>query len=188
MALGVAAVLGLWALIIVLRPLYGRRQQAAAQVEALPVLALAEREAAAKAALQDVEFDYQLGNLGEDDYQSLRERYTRRALAAMKGRYDRERALDDAIEEQVRALLAKSAARNGHREPATRQSGPAGARAEGAKRRGGHASNASNASNTGNTNTRKSGPSAAQRRHGSHGGKDGKDGKDGNGANGRGRS
>ncbi len=182
MALGVAAVLGLWALIIVLRPLYGRRQQAATQVETLPALALAEREAAAKAALQDVEFDYQLGNLGEDDYQSLRERYTRRALVAMKGRYDRERALDDAIEEQVRALVAKSAARNGHREPATRQSGPAGARADGAKRRGG------NASNTGKTNTRKNGPSGTQRRHGGKDGKDGKDGNGGNGANGRGRS
>lgn len=167
MALGVAAVLGLWALVIVLLPLYGRRLPAAAEQEAVPASALAEREAAAKAALQDVEFDYQLGNLGEDDYQSLRERYTRRALAALKGRYDRERALDDAIEEQVRALLAKDAASNGHHERAASQGG--------AKLRKGGASATNTTRNTGHTQNKKSGPSGAQRRHG------------GNGGNGRGR-
>jgi hypothetical protein len=64
----------------------------------------ADREESARAALQEVEFDFQLGNLGEDDYRSLRERYMRRALSALKSRHDRERALDDAIEEQVRKL------------------------------------------------------------------------------------
>jgi hypothetical protein len=63
-----------------------------------------DREESARAALQEVEFDFQLGNLGEDDYRSLRERYMRRALSALKSRHDRERALDDAIEEQVRKL------------------------------------------------------------------------------------
>jgi len=64
----------------------------------------ADREESARAALQEVEFDYQLGNLGEDDYRSLRERYMRRALSALKSRHERERELDDAIEEQVRKL------------------------------------------------------------------------------------
>ena len=64
----------------------------------------ADREESARAALQEVEFDFQLGNLGEDDYRSLRERYMRRALSALKSRQERERELDDAIEEQVRKL------------------------------------------------------------------------------------
>ncbi len=64
----------------------------------------ADREESARSALQEVEFDFQLGNLGEDDYRSLRERYMRRALSALKSRHDRERELDDAIEEQVRKL------------------------------------------------------------------------------------
>jgi hypothetical protein len=103
--IALAALMGLCALAIVLAPLYapGRRD---VQPEGSPASGLADREAAAKAALQDVEFDYQLGNLAEDDYRSLRERYTRRALAALKGRYDRERALDEAIEAQVRAMRA----------------------------------------------------------------------------------
>lgn len=167
MALGIAAVLGLWALVIVMRPLYGRGQPGAPELDAVPAPALAEREAAAKAALQDVEFDYQLGNLGEDDYQALRDRYTRRALAALKGRYDRERALDDAIEEQVRALLAKDASSNGHHEHPPSQAG--------AKRHKG------TASTTGRAQSKKNGPSGTQRRN------SGNNGNNGNGAHGRGR-
>ena len=63
-----------------------------------------EREQAARSALQEVELDFQLGNLAETDYRSLRERYMRRALLAMKSRYDREQELDEAIEEQLRHL------------------------------------------------------------------------------------
>src|SRR5215813_7135157 len=60
----------------------------------------ADREESARTALQEVEFDFQLGNLDEDDYRSLREHYMRRALSALKSRHDRQQALDDAIEEQ----------------------------------------------------------------------------------------
>lgn len=105
----VAALLGACGLFIVLAPLFapGRLARPAADGEAG---GLVEREASAKLALREVEFDHQLGNLAEDDYRALRERYTRRALAAMKGRYDHERALDDLIETQVRALRDASAA------------------------------------------------------------------------------
>jgi hypothetical protein len=103
-----AALLGACALFIVTAPLFspGRTARSAAETGGL-----VEREAMAKQALREVEFDHQLGNLAEDDYRALRERYMRRALAAMKGRYDRERTVDDIIETQVRALRDVDAAK-----------------------------------------------------------------------------
>ncbi len=106
MAIVIAILLGMSALFIVIAPLFvaplrgGGAEGAAISSDAT----LAEREQAARAALHDVEFDYALGNLGEDDYHALRARYTRRALAALKSRHDREHTLDDAIEARVRAL------------------------------------------------------------------------------------
>ena len=69
-----------------------------------PENAEAERQQAARTALQEIELDFQLGNLAETDYRSLRERYMRRALLAMKSRRDREQKLDEAIEEQLRRM------------------------------------------------------------------------------------
>ena len=46
-----------------------------------------DSEQAARLSLQEVELDYQLGNIAEADYRTLRERYMRRALVAMKSRY-----------------------------------------------------------------------------------------------------
>ncbi len=63
-----------------------------------------EREQAARAALHEVELDYQLGNITEADYRALRERYTRRALRELKARYDHEQELDDLIEQQLQSL------------------------------------------------------------------------------------
>lgn len=63
-----------------------------------------ERELAARSALHEIELDYQLGNIAEDDYRTLRERYMRRALRELKARYDREQELDEVIEEQLRQL------------------------------------------------------------------------------------
>lgn len=63
-----------------------------------------EREQTARTALQEVELDFQLGNLAEADYRSLRERYMRRVVLAMKSRHDREQELDEAIEEQLRRM------------------------------------------------------------------------------------
>ena len=47
---------------------------------------------------------YQLGNLAETDYRSLRSRYLRRAALAMKSRQEREQELDEIIEEQLRRM------------------------------------------------------------------------------------
>ncbi|GAC1382235.1 MAG: hypothetical protein NVSMB33_09430 [Ktedonobacteraceae bacterium] len=64
----------------------------------------AEREQSARTALQEIELDYQLGNISEPDYRTLRERYIRRALVALKSRYDHEQELDDTIEAQLRKM------------------------------------------------------------------------------------
>ena len=63
-----------------------------------------EREQAARTALQEVELDFQLGNISETDYGLLRERYMRRALVALKSRYDREQELDTLIEVQLQKM------------------------------------------------------------------------------------
>ena len=65
---------------------------------------LADREQAARTALQEIELDYQLGNIAESDYRTLRERYVRRALVALKSRYDREQELDEMIETKLQKL------------------------------------------------------------------------------------
>jgi cytochrome c-type biogenesis protein CcmH len=54
--------------------------------------------------LQEIELDYQLGNITEADYRSLREKYLHRSLVALKSRYDREQELDTMIEERLGTL------------------------------------------------------------------------------------
>lgn len=109
MAIWVAIVLGLGALAFVLYPLYKERQDglfksgSAATEGPAPSLP-AEREQAARNALREVELDYQLGNISDGDYHTLRERYMQRALVALKSRYDREQELDELIEEQLRKM------------------------------------------------------------------------------------
>ncbi len=107
MAIVIAIALGLLALTFVLYPLFRRAP------EAVPATRLAsaeettqplEREQAARSALQEVELDFQLGNIEEPDYRALRERYMKRALVALKARYEREQELDELIEEQLRAM------------------------------------------------------------------------------------
>src|SRR5438067_13554086 len=63
-----------------------------------------DREQAARTALQEIELDYQLGNIAESDYRSLRERYVRRALVALKSRYDCEQELDEMIETKLQKM------------------------------------------------------------------------------------
>lgn len=105
MPLLIAALLGLSAAIVVLYPLFGLDRNAAAESAGPAALSDdAERERSAKLALRDVNFDYRLGNLDDDDYADLRDRYERRALAAMKTRYEREQALDELIDRQLEAL------------------------------------------------------------------------------------
>jgi hypothetical protein len=115
MALLVALVLGLSALVFVLYPLFFHpanhehdRYSDSVTVQegegAGKGERSAERELAARDALQEVELDYQLGNIAESDYNTLRERYMKRALVALKSRYQREQELDDVIEEQLRKM------------------------------------------------------------------------------------
>ena len=101
----VAIGLGLLTLAFVLYPLYQRRPSSgqAATTENGAVLP-SEREQAARAALHEVELDYQLGNIADTDYDMLRERYMRRALTALQSRYEREQELDEVIEEELRKL------------------------------------------------------------------------------------
>lgn len=97
---------GVVSLTYVLYPLYrhaGSSLLATAADEAQSAVPT-EREVAARLSLQEVELDYQLGNLSENDYGSLRERYLNRALLALKSRHEREKELDVAIEEQLRLL------------------------------------------------------------------------------------
>lgn len=128
MPLLIAALLGLSAAIVVLYPLLGLDRATGAESASDAALDATlsdevERERSAKLALRDVNFDYRLGNLDPEDYVALRDRYERRALAAMKTRYDREQALDDLIDRQLDVLRTdranapqESAA---HAEPAT---------------------------------------------------------------------
>jgi hypothetical protein len=102
----IAALLGMFALAFVLYPLYRRAPMKTSPAASLtsPVSSQIEREQTARTALQEVELDYQLGNLAEVDYRSLRTRYLRRAALAMKSRQEREQKLDETIEEQLRKM------------------------------------------------------------------------------------
>jgi len=102
----VAVLLGVLALALVLYPLYRHAPLDVVQQRASAAAATtrAEAEQSARAALKEVELDYQLGNLAGPDYRALRERYTRRAFAAMKSRQQNEDAIDVLIEERLRLL------------------------------------------------------------------------------------
>jgi hypothetical protein len=109
MAIVIALILGVLALGFVLYPLYRRSPDVAGGARGPEASGegeniVSEREQAARSALQEVELDYQLGNIAEPDYQALRERYMRRALVVLKSRYERERELDKEIEEQLRKM------------------------------------------------------------------------------------
>ncbi|MEO7022345.1 MAG: hypothetical protein ABI234_19510 [Ktedonobacteraceae bacterium] len=98
----VATLLGLVALAYVLVPLYRQRGIQAEAASSTPHLS--EREQNARQALQEVEFDFQLGNLDESEYRTLRTRYMGRAMLEMKQRQQHEQEIDAEIDEQLRAL------------------------------------------------------------------------------------
>lgn len=108
MPLFIAVLLGLSGILIVIYPLLGVERRAADPASPESLTEVVERERTAKVALRDLDFDYRLGNLDESDYQSLRDRYERRALAALKTRYEREQELDDLIDQQLAALRGKT--------------------------------------------------------------------------------
>ncbi len=101
MYIAVAAIIALPVLAFVLYPLYRRPALQTASGDSSD---LSEREQNARQALQEVEFDFQLGNLDEKDYRSMRTRYMNRALAEMKARHKREQEIDAQIEQELRAL------------------------------------------------------------------------------------
>lgn len=107
MPLVIAVLLGLAGLAIVIFPLLGLDRETAEAEAGGPIAEVAERERSARDALREVEFDHRLGNLDDSDYQALRARYERRALAALKTRYQREQELDALIEQQLDALRAQ---------------------------------------------------------------------------------
>jgi hypothetical protein len=92
--------------VIVLYPLLGLERPSADAGLPAPVAELADRERLAKTALREVEFDHSLGNLDDADYAALRQRYERRALAALRVRYQREQELDAQIERELAELRA----------------------------------------------------------------------------------
>lgn len=100
----IAILLGLSALLVVIYPLLGLDHAAASAAGTDALSDMTERERSAKMALRDVDFDYRLGNLDESDHDALRDRYERRALAALRTRYEREQALERLIDEQLAAL------------------------------------------------------------------------------------
>lgn len=119
----VALLLGTAALAFVLYPLYrqnaikprveyeqaalfqnGASQDGAQNMASTSIVNASDREQTAKTVLQEIELDYQLGNLDDADYRSLKERYTRRAILAMKSRQNHEQALDELIEAQLRRM------------------------------------------------------------------------------------
>jgi len=111
MAIGLAILLGLIALLFVLSPLLRHWQMdeqnaiiVSASHEDNVIASPQETEQAARIALQDVELDYQLGNIEEPDYLALREEHMQRALVALKSRSEHEQKIDQEIEEQVRRM------------------------------------------------------------------------------------
>ncbi|MGH2363750.1 MAG: hypothetical protein ACRDGF_00770 [Chloroflexota bacterium] len=54
--------------------------------------------------IRDVDFDYELGNLSDEDYRDLRDRYKRHAVDVLKAMNAQEGRLDDEIEQAVAAL------------------------------------------------------------------------------------
>ena len=116
----IGALMGLSALVLVIFPLFGidRSVTGALHLGASRgsdafIGDMSERESAARQALVDVDFDYRLGNLDDEDYTQLRDRYEESALVALKARYEREHALDDVIGRQLVALKAEDEGKSG---------------------------------------------------------------------------
>jgi hypothetical protein len=111
MAIGLAIGLGLIALLFVLDPLlrhfYVHEQNATSiriSNENTGIASLQETEQDARITLKDVELDYQLGNIEEPDYLTLREQYMQCALVALKAHSEHEQEIDQEIEEQLRRM------------------------------------------------------------------------------------
>ncbi|MDP2726504.1 MAG: zinc ribbon domain-containing protein, partial [Dehalococcoidia bacterium] len=115
----VAAIVAAAAFGLVAYPLFQRRElELAPEAVDLDLEDLHSRREAVYGAINELDFEYQLGNLSDADYQSLRNQYRQRAASVLKGidelteappvRRGRtaRRDLDAEIEEAVRRLRA----------------------------------------------------------------------------------
>ncbi len=75
--------------------------------------ALQQRKEEVYAAIKEMEFDYGMGKVSEEDYQELRSQYKVRALEIMKelDTLDRGEDVDAAIEKEVQQLRVKGKAK-----------------------------------------------------------------------------
>jgi Double zinc ribbon len=104
-----AALVGLLALFMVLRPLIW--PPPAADPVAEPVEPEETARGVALLALKEIEFDRETGKLSDDDYRFLKEKYTAQALEALRAE-EGTRAADDVealIAHRVRALRSAAA-------------------------------------------------------------------------------
>lgn len=99
-ALGVMAL----ALIFVLYPLFREKDEEPEEEGKDDLRALMDRRKAAYEDIRDLDADYRLGNLDEEDYHHLREQYTLRAAAILKA-LDNLRRGDDELEEEIEREL-----------------------------------------------------------------------------------
>ncbi len=108
-ALIIGTLLAVAALAYVLYPLFfaATGAKAAAEVIAAPAGSVAREQELAVAALREIEFDRATGKLSDADYAQLKQRYTERAIAAMRRAERPAAAPDDEIEAAVLAWRAK---------------------------------------------------------------------------------
>ena len=115
----VAAIVAVAAFALVAYPLFQRKEEPELALQPLDIEVddLHSRREAVYSAIKELDFEYQLGNLSQDDYQDLRNQYRQKAASVLKemdeltqvtpqspdGRPTRE----DEIEEGVRSLRAK---------------------------------------------------------------------------------
>ncbi|HEY3111934.1 MAG TPA: hypothetical protein VGL23_24485, partial [Chloroflexota bacterium] len=119
------------AVVLVVAPLRRREAEPVGQ-DARRSELLATREAAIH-AIHDLDFDYRIGNLAEEDYRELRERQSLEAMALLRatnGRAPLEAVGDDLLDAEIerRVLEARARreahqARGGHRPPSGRGRG-----------------------------------------------------------------
>jgi hypothetical protein len=132
-AILVAIALALLGLTFVLSPLArhvvlvnkGNKQRHVPTVQATGTreqVQVGEREQAARTALQEVELDYQLGNISDEDYNTLRERYVRRALLALKARHEQQGDTNDVevgVSRPAVGIIENAGSETGEETPAT---------------------------------------------------------------------
>lgn len=106
--LGITAVLGFW----VFRPLLQPRplESLSSQGERGRERVLEQAKADVYEAIKEMEFDYGMGKISEDDYQELKSQYTAKAVEILKevdSVKEGENDIDVAIEREVQQLREK---------------------------------------------------------------------------------